>query len=91
MTKITFTKAKKIAMKFFGSEMTPLPPFGNFPKIHPFWCGQASLSVVTTHETSWAGTYQIGVMTIMLILLLCKNNHPLPFFEKTKLFPLIFC
>ena len=29
MTKIAFSKAKKIAMKFFGSEMTP-PPFRKF-------------------------------------------------------------
>ena len=42
MTKIAFSKAKKIAMKFFGSEMTP-PPFGNFPEIHPFWWRQGSL------------------------------------------------
>ena len=42
MTKIAVSKAKKIAMKFFRSEMTP-PPFGNFPEIHPFWRRQASL------------------------------------------------
>ena len=41
MTKIAFSKAKKIAMKFFGSEITP--PFGNFPEIHPFWYARASL------------------------------------------------
>ena len=29
MTKITVSNAKKIAMKFFGSEMTP-PPFRKF-------------------------------------------------------------
>ena len=29
MTKNAFSKAKKIAMKFFGSEMTP-PPFRKF-------------------------------------------------------------
>ena len=26
--------------------MTPLPPFGTFPKIHPFWWGKASLRPV---------------------------------------------
>ena len=36
MTKNAFSKAKKIAMKFFGSEMTPPPP-------HPFCYTQASL------------------------------------------------
>ena len=45
MTKIAFSEAKKIAMKFFGSEMTP-PPFGNFPEIHPFSYPQASLSTI---------------------------------------------
>ena len=44
MTKIAFSKAKKIAMKFFGSEMTP-PPFGNFPEIHRFSYAQASLTI----------------------------------------------
>ena len=44
MTKIAVSKAKKIAMKFFGSEMTP-PPFGNFLKIHPFWQKEASLNL----------------------------------------------
>ena len=34
-------------MKFFRSEMTP-PPFGNFPKIHPFWNRQASRSSIPT-------------------------------------------
>ena len=24
--------------------MTPPPPFGTFPKIHPFWCAHPSLS-----------------------------------------------
>ena len=34
-------------MKFLRSEMNPpSPPFENFPKIHPFLCGQPSL----THE-----------------------------------------
>ena len=42
MTKITVSNAKKFAMKFFRSEMTP-PSFGNFPEIHPFWRRQASL------------------------------------------------
>ena len=31
-------------MTFFRSEMTT-PPFGNFPKIHPFWQRQASLGL----------------------------------------------
>ena len=35
---------KKIAMKFFGSEMTP-PPFGNFPEIHSNPGTQASLII----------------------------------------------
>ena len=43
MTKITVSNAKKFAMKFFRSEITP-PPFGNFLEIHPFWYRQASLS-----------------------------------------------
>ena len=30
--------------------MTPHPPFGTFPKIHPFWKGKASLKV-STHVT----------------------------------------
>ena len=42
ITKITVSNAKKIAMKFFGSEMTP-PPFGNFPEIHSNPGTQASL------------------------------------------------
>ena len=28
---------RKSATKFFGSEMTPPPPFGSFPKIHRIW------------------------------------------------------
>ena len=44
MTKITVSNAKKIAMKFFRSEMTP-PPFKKFPEIHPFWRRQASLII----------------------------------------------
>ena len=42
MTKKAVSNAKKIAMKFFRSEMTP-PPFGNFLKIRPFLQRQASL------------------------------------------------
>ena len=37
----------KIAMKFFGSEMTSRP-FGNFPEIHPLWKTQASLTKVAS-------------------------------------------
>ena len=44
ITKITVSNAKKIAMKFFRSEMTPPPPFGNFPEIHSNPGTQASLS-----------------------------------------------
>ena len=43
MTKIAVSKAKEIAMKFFRSEMTPTPPFGNVPEIHPFLKLRASL------------------------------------------------
>ena len=43
ITKITVSNAKKIAMKFFGSEMTPPPPLGLFPKKHPFWKRRSSL------------------------------------------------
>ena len=31
---IGVSNAKNFATKFFGSEMTPPPPFGTFPKIH---------------------------------------------------------
>ena len=38
------TTSTEFATKFFRSEMTPPLISENFPKIHPFWCGQASLS-----------------------------------------------
>ena len=42
--KKTLFKSPKFATKIFGLEMTP-PPFGTFPKIHPFWWGEASLNI----------------------------------------------
>ena len=35
--KIVVSNAKNFATNFFGSEMTPSPPFGTFPKIHRKW------------------------------------------------------
>ena len=52
ITKITVSNAKKIAMKFFGSEMTPPPPFGNFPEIHSNPGRQASLTTRATRVTT---------------------------------------
>ena len=36
---------KKSATKFFGSEMTT-PPLGSFPKIHPKWSIECSLTIL---------------------------------------------
>ena len=66
MTKIAFSKAKKIAMKFFGSEMTPPPPFGNFPEIHPFWYTQASLMVMMI---------VVMMMMIMVMIMMTIENR----------------
>ena len=53
MTKITLSNAKKIAMKFFGSEMTHPPhTFGNFPEIHPFRYARASLRSIMKRISS---------------------------------------
>ena len=36
----------KLPHFFLDRKRPPLPPFGNFPKIHPFWCREASLSIL---------------------------------------------
>ena len=36
--------------------MTPPPPFGTFPKIHPFWSGEASLKKDTLYDMCYTTT-----------------------------------
>ena len=43
MTKIAFSKAKKLQQNFLDRKWLPPPPFGNFPEIHRYWKRRASL------------------------------------------------
>ena len=43
MTKVLSIMAKICKINFWIENAPPLPPFGTFQKIHPFWKGSASL------------------------------------------------
>ena len=51
MTKSAVSNAKRMQRNFLDQKRPPPIPFGNFPKIHQFWCGQASLSLLTHYLT----------------------------------------
>ena len=53
----------KICNINFGSEMIPPSPFGTFPKIHPFWRGDASLTVALKENITHLESPKKNVLT----------------------------
>ena len=89
MTKITVSNAKKIALKFFRSEMTPPPPLrefsGNssvfvetgFPNIHIYKTSKWKISSFAMEKSNLIGfTTQRGVPTLVTLteLVLSKEQ-----------------
>ena len=56
MTKSAVSNAKN-CNEIFWIGNDPPPPFGNFPKIHPFWFGQASLRPFVFSSPSFQGHF----------------------------------
>ena len=70
---IGVSNAKNFATKFFGSEMTPSPPFGTFPKIHRYWYRQASLISVNESRPYVEVIVCICLVQVHIIIILSSS------------------
>ena len=77
MLKKPYLKSK-ICNIIFWIENDPPPPFGSFPKIHPFWCAHPSLShllVFVIGFPSASGKILTKIVIKIMILIVFLNEQ----------------